>query len=271
MFNMTMDVIKTHIFNFEQMDVTDGGDIDISELRLNQIVWALCLREGRLFYKNDPDFTWIYNLYDNYNHLPIFNGQSSFFIKRLLLDYFDYHKAETKLHYISHLHFIEVFQKYFNYLQEDIETSLSDLTENDLLCTFKEREEKKYRLSFKGDYIRKFLPELYIYIELISEDTPVPEKAAKYFELFDYDPFEKTKYFKQKISKVRMFVKLLEQYEKEEFRKRDNTFQFCKKRYFPHMKERLKLQESMLASFFGQDFIKWVSSCPVRWESEYSF
>jgi hypothetical protein len=265
MFNMVLEIINTHIFDFDQMFGFKPDNI-LLELKEHHIIWALCLRNQRIFYQNDPKKTWIYNLYDNYNDKREFNGTSSVWIKRIILDYFEYSNDTQGCDVVTMDEFEDLCVS-FNYDKEDLYASIDDLIYNDLLYAYEDDDMVCYHLTCKGNYIRKNIIDLYVYIELVCEDTPVPKDIVKTFQLFEYDPIqERAKYLKKKIQMVRKFAKFLEQKEDEEFAHRNLDEPYCNTKYFPKMKDRLKEQELTIARSFGREMLEWVENCGEKWD-----
>lgn len=270
MFRMIKSILTTHI-----ADVTDNPiskikestrngvdkDVDFEDdtIRRHLIVWALMLKNNHLYYKDEETRTWISNIYNAKSK------NDSYFLKRLLIDFFAYmlKKRENEIIFKDQINYVFCEEMLFekSEIDECINT-LSDRRKNGQLIYF-EKSREGYRLTPKGFFFVNYIVNLFSYYELIMEDTLIPtQEGNKYsveVSLVQFEPLvfpdnkrrkdAHIKYFDIKSKQLKKFLlflecrEILEKEKHNDFKSKSTGF---KAEYFPKLSSVLEEQRKRI-------------------------
>lgn len=275
-FEMIKSILRTHLLDVTEIPIQEMFNQfqqfgpNVSEITYNDtlrdhmIIWALLLN-NYLYYRNDNNRTWLINLYD------VRSADDSYWLKRLILDYFIYMKDNSilKPRTLSYSQLYKVFVNEMNFNEGEFNYSLDIFCARKntapLLWLEKHPDRMEYRLTPRGEAFGKYIADLFIYIELIIEDTLLPVhpegRDSVIVELKPYEPMkivdiDKRKklarqYFTLKSRQVSEFMQFLECREKIEkeihnnFASRSSGFQWS---YFPNFSTSITSQISRISN-----------------------
>jgi len=273
MFEMTKSILISHISDvtaipIEKMidhwtrhkDTKDIPDVYYDEtLRIHLIVWSLMLKNNYYFYYDEKDRTWILNIYN------VRSERDSYWLKRLLLDFFVYAKSlKPPWYWIDYSQLKKVFIDEMRFEEDELKWNLGILCErlykNPLLFSM---SKNIYSLTPAGELFATLIANLYVYLELVIEDMLLPwRKEGKYsieIKLLHFDPLKEpeserkkktVEYFNLKRAQVRKVIDFLECREEIEKIHHNN---FCsestgfKKSYFPQLRGDIENQAQRIA------------------------
>lgn len=216
MFKMIKSILSTHIADVTDnpiekiRDATSHGkekEIEFEEntIRRHLIVWSLMLKNNHLYYKDEEARTWISNIY-NTKH-----KEDSFFLKRVLIDFFIFMLKERNNEIINIDQIYQVFSREMLFCKEQIDNCVNELSSrlrNGQLIYF-EKSRGGYRLTPKGFLFGDYIVNLFTYYELIIEDTLVPTRYKSEYSvdisLLPFEPLVYSDKRKQRESHIRYF------------------------------------------------------------------
>ena len=274
-FKMIKSILSTHlldvteiplgeIYNQYQLNQSLKRDVIYDDtLRNHLIIWALMLK-NYLYYKDDKNRSFIMNIYS------VRHETESYWLKRLLLDFFIYlkEKPHFKIKTVSTDQIKRVFLDELAFNTEQLEYCLYILSDRvniaPLLWKEKAGNSFDYRITPKGELFSKYIAELFIYLELILEDTLLPTHPSRensvFIEMIPYEPMQESDFTRRKNLTINNFlikkkqVDLLSNYlECREIieKKLHNNFESrstgFKRDYFPKLGERINKQVTKIS------------------------